>query len=63
MTIENIDVRFFAYGHDEHEEIDIVEVDEDVFESLGGTISYERHTIFNNGVSQICLTTDAYIEE
>mgnify|MGYP003650727093 CR=1 FL=1 len=60
MTIENIDVRFFAYGH---EEIDIVEVDEDVFESLGGTISYERHTIFNNGVSQICLTTDAYIEE
>ncbi len=52
MIIE-INVRFFlarAYGPD------IREVCEADFKEVEGEISYERHTVFENGVRQICLT-------
>lgn len=38
------------------EEIEIVEVDEAEFLAAEGSITYERHTMWANGVNQICLT-------
>lgn len=44
--------------------IDTVEITETCFKQLladqGGTapIEYERHTVFDNGVAQVCLTLD-----
>ena len=50
-------VRFYVFGFDEEQqEHDILEVSEDEFKRHPGTIDYERHTIRENGVSQICLT-------
>lgn len=50
-------VRFYVLGWDEEQqEHDILEVSEDEFKRHPGTIDYERHTIRENGVSQICLT-------
>lgn len=63
-------VRYFAYGFDDQHEMDIVEVDETQFLGVKNSgdynIEYERHTIFANGVNQICLTVqniDEPIEE
>jgi len=57
---ENIPVRFFIYsdeeGDDEFAVVEIVEVDEAEFLEAGGDIIYERHTVRENGCSQICLT-------
>jgi hypothetical protein len=62
--IKDITIRFFCYNTDEFtHEIDIVETDEATFLRLGGEISYERHTVFANGCRQICLTTNAFLEE
>lgn len=67
MTIENINVRFFAtrFNDDEWPEcfFEIVEVTESLFLELGGNISYDRSSVFQNGCRQICLTTDATIDE
>ena len=50
-------VRFYVFGWDEEQqEHDILEVSEDEFKRHPGTIDYERHTIRENGVSQIELT-------
>ena len=50
-------VRFYVFGWDEEQqEYDILEVGEEEFKRHPGTIDYERHTVFQNGVSQICLT-------
>ena len=50
-------VRFFVFGWDEEQqECDILEVSEDEFKRHPDTIDYERHTIRENGASQICLT-------
>jgi hypothetical protein len=50
-------VRFYVFGWDEEQqENDILEVSEDEFKRHPGTIDYERHTIRENGVRQICLT-------
>lgn len=57
-------VRFFVYNSeandlevcDPNEQGDIVECDEATFLEDKNPISYERHTVFDNGVSQICLT-------
>jgi hypothetical protein len=65
--IKDITVRFFCHidvedgGGDFY--IDIIETDETTFLRLGGEITYERHTMFANGCNQVCLTTDAYLEE
>ncbi len=53
----NINVRFFKYDIcEETNEIDIIEVEEIEFLETEGNIEYERDTIFENGVNQICLT-------
>jgi len=53
---ECLPVRFFIVDYDLDEGPDIVEVDERDFLSADGSIKYERHTVFQNGVDQICLT-------
>jgi len=50
-----IPVRYFAIDY-EGEEPEIVEVDEAAFLEAEGAITYERHTVWANGVNQICLT-------
>ena len=50
-----IPVRYFAIDY-EGEEPEIVEVDEAEFLAAEGAIIYERHTVWANGVNQICLT-------
>lgn len=52
-------VRYFIYDEelDQNEDPDpIVECSEDTFLSYDGNITYERHTVHQNGCAQICLT-------
>jgi hypothetical protein len=50
-------VRFFIYSDEtESEEVDVVEVDESAFLEAQGEIEYQRDTVYQNGVAQICLT-------
>ena len=50
-------VRFYIFGLDEEQqEHDSIEVSEDEFNRHPCTIDYERHTVFQNGARQICLT-------
>lgn len=61
MGFKNIPVRFFLVREDDEDnEIDIHEVDEQEFINGQGAIEYERHTVFENGVSQICLTKNPF---
>lgn len=55
MAFSTIPVRFFVVDYD-IEEADIVEVSEHEWLKAEGLISYERHTIRENGAAQICLT-------
>jgi hypothetical protein len=55
--VKNINVRFFSYCIADNEP-DIIEISESQFLELKGAITYERHTVFNNGCSQICLTIE-----
>ena len=48
-------VRFFVYGLID-DEIDLIEVTESDFLDTQGGIEYERNTVFQNGINQICLT-------
>lgn len=54
-SITGIPVRFFieALVDDDYQ---IIEASEAEFLEQPGCVEYERHTVFNNGVSQICLT-------
>lgn len=57
--INNLPIRFFVYSQelDDADDNDpIVEVEEREFVAFDGVISYERHSVRENGVSQICLT-------
>lgn len=49
-----IPVRFFIC--DAETNYEDAEVDEITFLRSAGVIGYERHTVFENGVNQICLT-------
>ena len=51
-------VRYFIVDYDSEDSgcFDDIEVSEREFIAAGGEITYERHTIRENGVSQICLT-------
>ena len=52
-------VRYFIVDYDSEDDAmqwDIVEVSEREFLATEGEITYERHTMSENGVSQICLT-------
>jgi len=59
-----MDVRFFVRCHDHDGQfctVDDFEVTMGQFEGLepiAENLEYERHTIFANGVDQICLTID-----
>ena len=58
--LESINVRFFVKCYDVSEDWD-VEVTLQQWESLDhtlGNIEYERHTVFENGCRQVCLTFD-----
>ena len=64
LGIEAINVRFFCYERNAMtDELEILEVEEYVFRDLGGNITYELNTVFNNGCRQICITTDAEQED
>lgn len=58
----SVPVRFFVDNPDNQEdgEDTLREVCEADFLEADGVILYERHTVFENGVSQICLTKDAW---
>jgi len=52
-------IRYFVYDEnlDIAEDPDpITEVTEREFIDYDGVIHYERHTVFQNGVDQVCLT-------
>lgn len=53
----NTPIRFFTtcfYGDD----IDFCEITESQFQDLQGVITYERDTMFTNGVNQVILTVE-----
>jgi hypothetical protein len=58
--LNNIPVRFFIYSEEaqniDGEPGDLIEVDESDFMACTYPISYERNTMFLNGVNQIVLT-------
>lgn len=49
-------VRYFINSYNDLEEDTLEEVTEREFMVAEGAITYERHTMSENGVSQICLT-------
>ena len=53
---ERLPVRYFMLDYDLEDGPEIVEVDEAEFLAADGAITYERHTVWVNGVNQICLT-------
>jgi len=53
---ERLPVRYFVLDYDLEDGPEVVEVDEAEFLAADGAITYERHTVFANGVNQICLT-------
>ena len=50
------EVRFFVVDYENEDGPDLLEVSETEFLEYEGQISYERHTVRENGCSQICLT-------
>jgi hypothetical protein len=59
--MKNLPVRYFKYDYEAIEGVEIVECNRHEFEDIvrdGGTITYERNTVFENGVDQICLTVE-----
>ena len=56
-TVKHV-VRYFVVDFDTEDNgcFDTMEVSEREFIAAEGEISYERHTMRENGVSQICLT-------
>ena len=64
LDIAGINVRFFCQAWDDMNGGDYVaEIDESTFVSLGGRVTYHRTTIKDHGCRQICLTTDATLDE
>ena len=56
QTENLIPVRYFVIDYDLDDGPDLVECDEYEFLKAEGRITYERHTVRENGCSQICLT-------
>ena len=60
--LNNIPVRFFTDCFDSDNEIDSCEITESQFKDIqfkyseALPVTYERHTMHQNGVNQICLT-------
>ena len=59
MKSTQIPVRYFAYDFD-NEEVELIEVDKQTFDSLEGKVTTERHTMFTNGCNQVCHTKENY---
>lgn len=60
-NITNIPVRFFIWDAELNDnEGDYIECDESDFIDAEGAIEYDRNTVFDNGVSQICLTKNPF---
>lgn len=53
---ERLPVRYFVIDYDIEDGPEIVEVREYEWTQAKGAITYERHTVIENGVDQICLT-------
>ena len=53
MKQKKIPERYFIYDL-ESEELDLKEVSQAIFNETEGEIETERHTVFSNGVDQIC---------
>ena len=67
-------IRFFVVAYTDNntdsefsgDHIDTVEITEGCFQDLmrqsGGTapVQYDRHTVFDHGAAQVCLTLDLY---
>mgnify|MGYP000573712105 CR=1 FL=1 len=53
---ERLPVRYFILDYDLEDGPEVVEVDEHDFLQAEGAITCERHTMWANGVNQICLT-------
>ena len=51
-----IPVRYFVIDYDLDDGPELVECDEHEFVQAEGEITYERHTIRENGCNQICLS-------
>ena len=56
--IKSINVRFFVSAYKDGE-LDQFEVTERCFLDCFGSIEYTRHTMWANGVNQICLYKDS----
>jgi len=53
--------RYFThYFNDSEEEIDIEEISKEEFDQTKGNKSTERHTVFANGVDQMCHTVQPF---
>ena len=64
LGIAGINVRFFCQAWDDlNGGADVAEIDESTFVSLGGCVTYHRTTVKDHGCRQICLTTDATLDE
>ena len=53
------DIRYFIFSEDLYaleDDDPIMEVSESEFLAYDGQIQYERHTMRENGVNQVCLT-------
>lgn len=53
--LKSMNIRFFCYAMIDGE-VGLVEINEQEFLDTEGEIEYERHTVRENGSSQICLT-------
>jgi len=57
-------VRFFSYCYDDESEPDICDISEQTFIELSGRndsrITYQRNSVYENGVNQVCLTVEPY---
>jgi hypothetical protein len=60
LGFTDMPVRFFIYDTSEDGETDLSECNEQAFLEAEGVIEYERHTVFQNGCKQICLTKNPY---
>jgi len=56
-----INVRYFKIDICENtNKPDVIEINESEFLDIDRPIEYERNTIFENGVNQICLTKNTF---
>lgn len=62
-ALDGIPVRYFYWHPDDDDTPTVSECSEEIFRQEadnGGVVTYERHTVRENGVNQICFTVNAY---